>query len=382
MQKDIQKKPRLLIVSDSALCMGMNKKVYAFEPVLRELENISNMFDKITWIGYGKCQENLIKNMRENNEKNIEFIILKKTGGRNILKKIGILLKMPPYFFLIKKNILEHDIIHTRAPSMPAFLAIVISFFDRERIYWHKYAGDWTTPIAPPFYRLQRALLKRARHTHVTINGKWPGQQKHILSFENPCLTKREYLQAKESGKNRSFDGKLNFCFIGNLNDDKGVGKIIEAFAGLKHSKIGSIHFIGDGAQREEYEKASENIPAVFHGFLLRAEMEQLLPRMHFLLLPSRSEGFPKVIAEAAAYGTIPVVSAISSIPQYIRDGENGFLLESIDVESLRSTLHYVLSLPADTLKKISKNTLMIPENFTYEYFASRIKKDILGEKT
>ena len=51
------------------------------------------------------------------------------------------------------------------------------------------------------------------------------------------------------------------------------------------------------------------------------------------LLMTSAWEGFPLVIMEAMAFGAIPLVSNIDAIPEHIRHGENGFLLQHVDKE-------------------------------------------------
>jgi len=378
MQHHLQR--NLLIVSDTAMTYDQNNNVIAFEPVIREIEGFAHLFNKITWIGYNKSDEKHIKQMRKIQNVNIEYILLQKTGGRTFMDKLEILTKMVPYFFLIYKQINIHEVVHTRAPSMPAFLAIIISFFDRKRVYWHKYAGDWETKNAPLFYKLQRYLLKKATNTHVTINGNWEGQEAHILSFENPCLTEDEYKMSKAFVQKRSFDGAYNFCFIGNLNDAKGVGRIIEAFKKLNNNRIGTIHFIGDGPKRKDYERQSRSLPVKFHGYLLREQIQELLPAMHFLLLPSASEGFPKVVAEASSFGVIPIVSSVSSLPQYIQDEENGFLIKEVSSESLVLTIQKVLDLDKSTLKSISEQSAELPKKFTYTYYNDRIRNEILKE--
>lgn len=378
MQIDLQNRSQLLIVSDTAMRMRNDNTIEAFEPVVREIENIHFLFDKITWIGYDYSADKSRKNMRAAKGVRIEYIILPRTGGTTFLKKIQIIYKLIPYFFIILREIKKHNVIHTRAPSMPAFLAIIISFFDKKRNYWHKYAGNWPDSNAPVFYRFQRFLLKKAKNTHVAINGKWSNQQEHILTFENPCMTNYEYKEARRSASSRSYDGKLNFCFIGNLNEAKGVGRIIEAFSQIDNDKIGEIHFIGDGSQREEYESLAKELPVQFHGFLLRDQMMPILEQMHFLLLPSASEGFPKVVAEAASYGIIPIVSSVSSLPQYISSGENGFLIKEVNADSLKKVLNMVLDIGEKKLIDISEKSVELPIKFTYEYYNERIKKDIL----
>ena len=380
MYRDLQKNPKLLIVSDTAM-NNLSNDIKVFEPVGREVENFYKLFSEVTWIGYDYSSDQKRKNMRSlHSDIKVKYIILPKTGGNTFIKKLNIIYKLFPYFLVILTHIKRSDVVHTRAPSMPAFLAIIISFFDRERVYWHKYAGDWETKNAPLFYKLQRYLLKKATNTHVTINGNWEGQEAHILSFENPCLTEKEYRKSKAFVQKRSFDGAYNFCFIGNLNDAKGVGRIIEAFKKLNNNKIGTIHFIGDGPKRKDYERQSRSLPVKFHGYLLREQIQELLPAMHFLLLPSASEGFPKVVAEAASFGVIPIVSSISSLPQYIQDEENGFLIKEVTSDSLALTIQKVLDFNKNMLKSISEQSAQLPKKFTYTYYNDRIRNEILKE--
>jgi len=378
MQKNIPDRPRLLIVSDTAIAKTASGEIVGFEPVVREIENFSYLFSKITWIGYDYSYENSRRNMRSPSGVEIEYIFLPRTGGRTLWKKFEVLINMFPIMLRVYSEIKKHDVIHSRAPSMPAFWAIVVSLFDAQRTFWHKYAGSWVDNDAAPFYKLQRFLLKYAKKSCVTINGKWPNQEEHILSFENPCLTDREYAQATDSISKKTFSGKFEFCFIGNLNDAKGVGKIIKALNGLKNDRIGTIHFIGDGEKRSEYENAIRYFNARFYGFLPRKDIEALLPNMHFLLLPSDSEGFPKVVAEASAYGVIPVVSSVSSIPQYIKDGENGFLLQDNTVLDLKEKIEEILIIDEDILRKISLNTSELAKIFTYNHYNKKIQTKIL----
>ena len=63
---------------------------------------------------------------------------------------------------------------------------------------------------------------------------------------------------------------------------------------------------------------------ATAHGWMTRSALERVLARSHFFLLPSRSEGFPKVVAEALAFGAVPVVSDVSSIGQVLAETGGG----------------------------------------------------------
>lgn len=381
MHEHLPKRPNLLIVSDTMM-IQTSKGIIAFEPVVRELENFTELFDKITWIGFGYPIEEKTYSVRKAGNSNIRYVMLPRVGGDDLASKIKVYFKMPYTLFIILLHLKGHEVVHTRGPSMPAFLAILVSFFVRSKIYWHKFAGNWGQESPPRSYGLQRTLLKRATHTHVTVNGKWPDQEAHVLSFENPCITDEEFDVAKVVANKKDFSEKMNFCFVGRMEDPKGVQRILDAFKKMEgYEKINTLHFIGGGEKISFYKRQAEKIghKIIFHGFLPRNEIDTIYKESHFLLLPSTaSEGFPKVIAEAAAYGCIPIVSDVSSIPQYIHDENNGFIWnKSMKLENL---ITKVLTTNSKELKNISNKSVEIAQKFTYEYYNHRIKEEILKD--
>lgn len=378
MHEHLPKRPNLLIVSDTMM-IRTEEGVIAFEPVVRELENFEHVFDRITWIGFGYPIEEKKYSVRKAANPKIRYIMLPRVGGKSILDKLKVYWMMPYTLFVILYHLKGHEVVHTRGPSMPAFLAVLVSFVIRSKTYWHKFAGNWGQESPPRSYGLQRSLLKKATHTHVTVNGKWPGQEPHVLSFENPCVTNGEYAAAKATAGAKDFSGKLNFCFVGRLEDAKGVQRILDAFQNLKkHPKVGTLHFIGDGEKAEHYKRQADAAAQqiCFHGFLSRKEIDEIYGQSHFILLPSTaSEGFPKVIAEAAAYGCIPIVSDVSSIPQYVRHLENGFVWNRSS--DFGAVLRGVFETGGDELARLSVQAVRIAEPFTYEHYNQRIRNEI-----
>ncbi|MBX2955223.1 MAG: glycosyltransferase family 4 protein [Cyclobacteriaceae bacterium] len=381
MAEDLQKE-HLLVVSDTAMAYTKDG-ILVFEPALREMENLLEVFTHITWIGFNyKSDSNLAMRCPETQE--IDFILLPKaTGGDSFFSKLRILPYLPYLLIVIVKNVLRHKVVHTRGPSIPALIVSMISLVDTSRLYWHKYAGNWMQEKSPIAYALHRWLLKLNKRTVVTINGSWSGQQKHILSFENPCLTVKELQYGLESYGNKSYDGRLTILFVGNLIPSKGLHKILDALRSFSAENIEQLLVAGDGPQRNELEVGAKSlcIPVIFSGAISRAELQRLYTKSHIILLPSQSEGFPKVIAEAAAFGCVPVVSNVSSISQYISDGFNGILLEKeANGKEIASALSEFI-LNREKLAFIAGNATKMAGAFTYEVYNERVRNEILGSR-
>lgn len=261
---------------------------------------------------------------------NIRFVAIPPFGGPRWMDKLGILFKMPGILKKIREELKRATEVQLRLPTgIGVFLLPWFSLGKKNYTFWVKYAGNWAQEQPPLGYAFQRWWLKKnIIRCKVTINGYWPDQPKHCQSFENPCLYEEDLTAGKAIATSRTFEAPYRLIFIGRLEEAKGVGRIVEALENTNPALVKEVHFVGDGKKKSAYQKRAKSIqiPIYFHGFLKRTEVHELLKQTDFILLPSTaSEGFPKVIAEAACYGVIPVVSAVGSIPHYVHE-RNGYL--------------------------------------------------------
>src|SRR5690606_1663355 len=115
------------------------------------------------------------------------------------------------------------------------------------------------------------------------------------------------------------------------------------------------------------------SLPFIFHGYLSRTEVHEIYKKSHAIVLPSASEGFPKVIAEAMNYGCIPIVSDVSSISHYIKHNDNGFLLPDLSITSLESSIMELLSLNHEDFNRMKVTTPEFIKRFSYTYYSERL---------
>jgi glycosyltransferase involved in cell wall biosynthesis len=322
------KRKSLLIISDTRI-QQVNGCYLAFNAVVKELDVFVKLFEEITWIGFDYNDLAPDHTLLEIKYEQVRVITLPRAGGKDILSKFWIICLLPVYIFQIGRHVLGKDWIHSRGPSIPMLVAQVFSFFYTKPRWWFKYATNWENPAASFFRRLQKQLLISNQNCLGTVNGNWPGLPKHILPFENPCLGESDIFRGKAVCATKRFDKGFNLLFIGRLEAAKGIPELLEALRNLAAPPVIQMDFIGDGPMRENILEASKQIPFPLncHGAMEQEKVYNMLANAHFLLLPSRTEGFPKVVAEALCYGCLPVVSDVGSIPQYI-DPDNGFLWE------------------------------------------------------
>ena len=373
----------LLVLSDTPFyCSGTQTS--AFEPTLREVEELAHVFANITWISY---QRGALApgHARVPKCENIELISMPDyRGGLGFLNKLKVLISLPVQVMFILRYLRKYPVVHTRGPSVPAFLALLLSFVVRRPIYWYKYAGNWSESNSPLSFGLQRWLLKRQRSDkfHISINGNWSGLHAGFSNWENPCLEEKEWQAGSQLQKD--FSGKWRICFVGNLDPFKGAKRLVTALCTPEIAeKIDEVCVVGDGPELSELNslRAALPFPLRLCGYMPRhAIFGQVYRNSHFLVLPSESEGFPKVIAEAAAHQCIPVVSRVSAIDQYIAHGENGFLLSDTSVACIGGVFGAdILNRDPVELKSIALRASAMAKPFTYEYFRQKVKNVILG---
>jgi glycosyltransferase involved in cell wall biosynthesis len=372
---------KLVIISHTDHQLDGEGRLVGWGPTVNEINHLSRHFDVIEHVA---CLEKVAPKggSLPYLHDRITLKPIPTFGGVTPAAKLSVLTTAPRVLRAVKEALKDATHVQLRLP-MGIGLFLLPFFMLRTRrhyVFWVKYANDWGQRRPPLGYALQRWMLRtNLARCKVTINGFWNGQLKHCLSFENPCLNDSEI----EKGK-RVIDGKryvkpFRFTFVGRLDDAKGVSRIIDALRAMDPESIGEVHFLGNGTGIEEYRNAARFLggKVFFHGFCNTARVKEMLESSHFFLLPTTaSEGFPKAVAEAACYGSIPVVSDVGSIPHYVKDGISGFVWDR-EGGPFAETLRRALDTPEYDLKRIAVGGSDFSSKFTFERYVQRINNEI-----
>ena len=150
-----------------------------------------------------------------------------------------------------------------------------------------------------------------------------------------------------------------NIVFVGNLTKRKKVDEILllaKQFPNL------SFNIIGDGIECISLKsKATENV--TFFGHLNQQELSAKLSEMDLHILPSRSEGFPKVILETAASGIPSIVYSDYGATEWIVNGKNGFVIN--EFEQFATTIKDLID-NKDLLSVVSEGAILMAKRFDW----------------
>jgi len=318
--------------------------------------------------------------------KNIRFIPIPPFGGKRLIQKLGVIWLAPSIIRIVRKSVSGASHVQLRVPMGIGLFLIPFFSFQRNRKYnlWIKYANNWAQLHPPMGFRIQRFMLKKnIARCKVTINGFWSKQENHCVSFENPCLTVSQIDEGKMVAEKKVFIPPFNLVFAGRLEDAKGVSRILNALEQIPNDLINEMVFIGNGQNKDVYNKRAEklSVRVIFTGDLPQNEVHKRFISSHFILLPTTaSEGFPKVLAEAACYGCIPVATELASIGHYIENGKSGFLFHELNLDrKFANGLMDILKTPSSTLHSIALNGLDLAERFTFYRYLSNLKKKVFS---
>ncbi len=132
--------------------------------------------------------------------------------------------------------------------------------------------------------------------------------------------------------------------FVGVLERYKNV-EVLAAGWRLAAARVSGaqLHLIGSGTQAEIAEGlAREGVE--WQGRLEPAALAAAVDSARALLLPSASEGLPRVAIESFARGRAVIGSRAGGIPDIVQEGVNGLLVEPGDAASLAAAIERILT--------------------------------------
>lgn len=181
----------------------------------------------------------------------------------------------------------------------------------------------------------------------------------------------------------KQFDERDNLVgYIGRLSGEKGILNFVKAIpAILEEGRETKFLIGGDGQLREKIERYldEKNLsPKVkLAGWVPHDELPDYLNELKLVVLPSYTEGLPNVMLEAMACGTPVLATPVGCVPDVIKDGENGFIMQNNSPECIAENVVRVLNY--SELDKVMKNAReLVKKEFTYDAAVERYRR-VLG---
>jgi glycosyltransferase involved in cell wall biosynthesis len=370
---------KLLIVSHTPHYRA-GGTIVGWGPTVREIDHLAGLFREVVHVA-PLHEEPAPASSLPYEAPGVLLQTVRPAGGERIADKAGILRRAPDWARTILREVGDADVVHVRCPASISLVALAALQFRRQpRKRWIKFAGNWNPLGTEPLsYKLQRAWLRSGwTRSIVTVNGEWPDQPQHVHSFLNPCLTELEVKEGRQAASGKKLGHPLRLLFVGRLEAEKGVGRAIRVLERLREKAIDAeLDVVGDGPERGTFEALSRQLGVEnavrFHGWLRRTSLGPLFGDAHFLLLPTVSEGWPKVLSEAMAYGAVPLAGRVSCISQYLARFRSGKAFPADDEQAFVDAIAAYAAKPA-TWQEESMRGVEAAALFTYSRHVENVR--------
>lgn len=261
-------------------------------------------------------------------------------GGNTRRAKAGLLLRLPGWLRRTRQVARSVDAVVLRCPSNVAGVALVSTW----RAVPHRagvYAAAWEDyPGQPRPYRLQRRILaSRWFEGPTLIYGPGSVERRLEPSF-SPSYDRATWHAAEPAAvavaariAGGAPTGPWRLVAVGRLTPNKNQVVALEALALLVARGV-DVHLevIGTGPQRPVLEAHAQRLGiadrVAFRGELDHHEVLERLAAADLQLLPTRHEGYGKVLLEGMVFGVVPVLAEGPAAAEIAGDGRRGVVVD------------------------------------------------------
>lgn len=246
----------------------------------------------------------------------------------------------------------------------------------------HRYFSDERNVAHSSFISLCEKIALRQADSIISVSdytarrtAKLFGLSAEILTVHNAVNVPAHYPRKSD------YREQKRAVYFGTLAEKKGVLALAEAWRGFHRTHPDwRLTFIGSDslhAGRSVKEAmvgllgtASDSVD--FAGYMPNDQVMAQLASFDFAVLPSFSESFGLVTLEAMAVGLPVIFSMMSSGPELINDGVDGWLCNPRSIENLQHALTRAAASPQERQRIGSNARATVEGRFSYDKFIDR----------
>lgn len=366
------------VIISHVLHKKQDEKLFAYAPYVQEMNLWLKHIDTVTIVAPLVGAENLSPIDISYQHDNIDINPIPQIQFTSIKTVITSLFKLPIILFIIFKTCRKADHIHLRCPGNIGLLGCFVQIFFPKKTKTTKYAGNWDPKSKQPkSYRFQKWLLRNeslTKNMKVLVYGNWKDSSKNIVPF----FTASYHEDEKIDVPTKDLEGIINILFVGTLSLGKQPILTVQAIKELIDlGKNVQLDIYGEGQQRkiiEDYifENNLSNY-VILHGNKDKLTLKKAYKEGHFLVFMSKSEGWPKAIAEAMFWKCLPISTKVSCVPEMLDYGKRGSIIQP-KIESIITEYNFYVNNEEVYKDKVEKAYLW-SRTYTLDKFEAEIPK-------
>lgn len=160
------------------------------------------------------------------------------------------------------------------------------------------------------------------------------------------------------------------------ISEQKGQQYLIEALAKIPTGENVTFLFAGEGGKKKFLLEYAKKLGVAHRVIFLgkRRDIKDLMYASDVFVFPSLWEGMPNALLESMAAGLPVIASYAGGIPEVIRDGESGILVESKDIEGIGRAILRLKKDP-DFRKRLARYARQVvsEKRFAWDYHVDKL---------
>lgn len=276
------------------------------------------------------------------------------------------------WYMLFDKSI---KIVHIQGAAFASFERNM--FFVRvgkkfgKKVIMHMHCADFESYYNPSSHKQRIVDTINACDLYLVLSDSWKtyfesiGVQSDIIKILNNTITPPIVKEV-----NRSLE-TFNLLYLGVIGQRKGIYDILKALKDNQEKFETKVRLRVGGNQEEEKLMAYINDNGLqnmvtFEGFVSGDKKIECLNWADVYILPSFNEGLPIGILEAMAYGHPIISTPVGGIPEVLKDGVNGVMVEPGNVGQIANAISTFVE-HKELVKEYGKNSLVLVKPYLPE---------------
>jgi N-acetyl-alpha-D-glucosaminyl L-malate synthase BshA len=275
------------------------------------------------------------------------------------------LFKYPPYELALASRLAEVaedaalDLVHVHYAIPHTLAALLVKDILRPRpfpVVTTLHGTDITVVGQDPSYeRVTRYALRRSDAV-TSVSEYLKVRTQEVFGLGDDIVVIPNFVDTQRFQPRR--DHGIRACFsrgpervvmhVSNFRTVKRAVLVVEAFSHVARVMPATLVMVGDGPDRAACEARAQALGLRDRVRFLGAQtdVEHLLPAADVFLLPSRYESFGLAALEAMACGVVPVATRAGGLPEVIRDGVDGLLVDEQELDGMGPAVAALLQDP------------------------------------
>lgn len=303
-----------------------------------------------------------------------------------------------PFFFSkeLKEAIINtkgNAIFHLHGGWIPVYYTLAKLFFKHDIKFVFTPHGAYNTIAMKKnsllkkvyFYFFEKKILQRAYNIHCIGKSEVHGL-KRIFNTKKIILLPYGFENNPVIELKKVAEDNIIFGFIGRLDIyTKGLDTLIKAFKKFHVKEPSSVLWIlGDSKEKQELEhiisKNSLDNSVILYGSKFGQDKDELLQRMDVFVHPSRNEGLPLSVIEAASYGKPCIVTDATNIGSEVvkyNSGRTIYCQSSEKLEKAMSEMFMIYSKKEEFIAMQRNAINMVRENYNWNKLLLKFNTDL-----